>query len=156
MAMARRFGVFEEWIIRIGTFIFGAIFVIVAINGFLRFEATVDPYIAPFYQPVLAFTRVYVSGVLIQLLTATLIILTAAVLFFIRSRARRLYATIEILFGVLASMYVARQIYEPGPNSGIKAVFATVAGIYIVVRGFDNWQQASKEGPLFERFGPIF
>jgi hypothetical protein len=58
--------------------------------------------------------------------------------------ARHLCA-VEIGSGILAAVYAANQFYvAPDPDSELKGFVATVGGIYIIVRGLDNWSLRDK------------
>lgn len=85
--------------------------------------------------------QTYFSLGLFQLLFIVVIFIASLALYALRSYNRRLYATMEIAFGLGASLYAANQIYTASDTgSEMRAAVATIAGIYIIVRGFDNWQ----------------
>jgi len=91
------------------------------------------------------FIRSHFTQAAFHIIFAILIVGCSTILFVLRTRRRRMYSILEISFGILAGAYAANQIYELGePDARIKALFATVAGIYIIIRGFDNWQQSKK------------
>jgi hypothetical protein len=87
------------------------------------------------------FVHAYFGDVLFQAFFMVLVTAIAGVLFYLRQTMRGLYAAIEIAFGILAGVYAANQFYGADvPDSRVKAVFAAVAGIYIIVRGLENWR----------------
>jgi hypothetical protein len=91
---------------------------------------------------VQAFVRAHFGDLLFQLFFVIFVITAAGFLFYLRQTRRGLYAFIEITFGLLAGVYAANQFYAAdAQDSRVKAVFASVAGIYIIVRGLENWRQ---------------
>jgi hypothetical protein len=88
----------------------------------------------------LPFIRNHLAAITIQSVFTIAVLVSAWLLFRLRQRERGFYAAIEIVFGILAGVYAANQFYAaPNPDSELKAVVATVGGVYIIVRGFDNW-----------------
>lgn len=85
----------------------------------------------------------YLASLVFQSLFIVMIGAIAAALFKLRTRRLRLYANLEILFGLFASVYAANELYAAlTPESRTKGLFATVAGIYIIIRGLDNRQKS--------------
>jgi hypothetical protein len=93
----------------------------------------------------LPFIRSHLGAAVVQSVFTIAVLVSAWLLFLLRQRRRGFYAAVEILFGILAGVYAANQFYAaPDPDSELKAVVATVGGIYIIVRGFDNWSLRNK------------
>ena len=107
-----------------------------------------SPVLGPYVSQVGAYIRSYVTVLTFQLLFGIGVLLAGMLLFLLRTARRRLYSILEIAFGVFASVYAANQLYDsPDQDSRLRAVFATVAGVYIIVRGLDNWQQSRPPTP---------
>lgn len=93
-----------------------------------------------FYVPLFQFIQQHVSEVLIQLAFFCLIVVIAIILYLLRSTQCRIYASLEIMIGSAIALYATNEIYGPaGVNPPIKSVFAAMAGIYVIIRGLDNW-----------------
>ena len=87
-----------------------------------------------------AFIQNHLLGIVVQLIFIVAVVLSAWLLFRLRQSERGVYAILEITFGLGAGVYASNQVLgAPDPDTIAKAVFATVGGIYIIVRGFDNW-----------------
>jgi hypothetical protein len=98
------------------------------------------PYIDAFSSTLAIFIRAHIAEAVFQFIFVITILGIAAFLFFLRSTKRRVYAVLEIVFGIAASVYAANQIYTAATQDGAaRAVFATLAGVYIIIRGIDNW-----------------
>lgn len=98
------------------------------------------PYLTPIFSPLLTFLRDHVSEAAFQLGFVVLVTLASIALYLLRSRQRRLYASLEIVFGVSVAVYAANQTYVVSVgDTQLKNFFATMAGIYVIIRGLDNW-----------------
>jgi hypothetical protein len=83
--------------------------------------------------------RRVVGTLAIETVFVVAVVICGSLLYWLRQRERGLYASLEILFGILAGVYAIHQIlHAPDTDALGKAVFATVGGIYIIVRGLDN------------------
>jgi hypothetical protein len=91
--------------------------------------------------------RSYFSTIAIEIVFIFAVVTCGSLLYWLRQRNRGLYACLEIAFGILAGVYAVNQIYPaPDPDSLAKAMFATVGGVYIIVRGLDNWFSHIRQG----------
>ena len=91
------------------------------------------------------FLRSHLNAATTQSVFAIAVLACALLLYHLRKRWRRYYAALEIVFGILAGVYAANQFYAaPDPDSELKGFLATVGGIYIIVRGLDNWSLRNK------------
>jgi hypothetical protein len=98
----------------------------------------------------LAWISVHIDTVLLELL----IIFAACGLYAIRHFFRRAYGTLEVLVGLLAifgTMGRAPQIVDDPATASLLLV-QTAAGMYIIVRGIDNFAQTEP----FASAGPVF
>jgi hypothetical protein len=88
----------------------------------------------------------YTSGLALGILCFAVTIATAISLYLLRSKRRRLYAILEIAFGISASIFAANEIANaPEYSSEFRNLVAAVGGIYIIIRGLDNWFHKSHE-----------
>jgi hypothetical protein len=95
--------------------------------------------------PTIEFWKPYVGTFYLQLAFTVLVILIGFGLFVLRNRRRDIYAVLEIFVGIFAAVYASNELVDATtPNSLTKAVVATVGGLYIIVRGLDNLQQAQQ------------
>jgi hypothetical protein len=134
------------WSKLVSTHILGAL--LSALAGFLAnlIITTYGPTLAPIFAPVGAFIRTYIDVALFQIGFVVVVTGIAVALYFLRSKQRRIYASLEIMVGVFAAVYASNELYNPPtPDSRIKAVFATMGGLYIIVRGLDNWRQSQEK-----------
>jgi hypothetical protein len=74
-------------------------------------------------------------------------------MYFFRCRWPYSYGFLEILIGGLAAVYVAAQLIESVNGKGMLA-FAWIAGLYVIVRGWDNIHkaQSGSEKEAWDRF----
>ena len=99
----------------------------------------------PTLTPLQKFVRAHITDFAFQILFAWLVLLTGWGLFSLRTRRRRVYAAIEVISGLGAAVYAANTFYDAAaPDDRAKAVFATIAGLYVIVRGMDNWREGTK------------
>jgi hypothetical protein len=89
---------------------------------------------------------VKVAGIIFTVLAGTF-------LYFFRCRWPFSYGFLEILIGALAALYVAGQFLEPVNGKGM-LVFAWIAGLYVIVRGWDNIHKAQSGSQ--RRLGTVF
>jgi hypothetical protein len=93
----------------------------------------------------LPFIRSHIGSITVQSVFVLAVVACAWLLSWLRQNERGFYAVLEIVFGILAGLYAANQFYgAPDPDTRVKGVFATVGGIYIIVRGLDNWSLRNK------------
>jgi hypothetical protein len=86
----------------------------------------------------------HVGDVILQFIFVTAVLLLGGSLFWLRTTYRRVYAITEIIVGVLAATYASNELLGAATSeSRAKAIFASLGGLYIIVRGFDNWSQAT-------------
>jgi hypothetical protein len=85
--------------------------------------------------------RAHISQVPFQFLFLLTILILAMLLYALRSRMRRVYGALEVTCGCVASLVAANRIYESMDD--LSNVLATLAGLYIIIRGFDNWNHNS-------------
>jgi hypothetical protein len=80
------------------------------------------------------------SILLFQILFVVIIVAVAISLYLLRRKRRRLYAMLEIAFGVSASIFAANGITAATDyDSQFRNLVAALGGIYIIIRGLDNW-----------------
>jgi hypothetical protein len=95
--------------------------------------------------PAAQFALGHRGQILLQLLFVLVVIFSGAGLFLLRSAYRRAYAVIEIIVGIGAATYSGNELFSSAAaDSQVKAIFAALGGIYIIVRGLDNWQQGAR------------
>ena len=93
----------------------------------------------------LPFIHNHLSAIAIQLVFTIALVASAWLLFQLRQNERGFYAVVEIVVGILAGLYAANQFYAASdPDNMVKAVFAAVGGVYIIIRGLDNWSLRNK------------
>jgi hypothetical protein len=99
------------------------------------------------YAPAaLEFAKAHLGEMLFQFSFVAVVLIVAVGLFTLRYFQRRLYGSIEIIFGFFAAVYAANELYVAAtPYSQTKGAVASLAGIYIIIRGMDNWQQGARK-----------
>jgi vacuolar-type H+-ATPase subunit I/STV1 len=112
----------------------------------LFFTSVVGPYYTRYIQePIDSIAAPYRGAVALQMLFIGAVLAIGFALFELRSRRRRTYALLEVMVGIFAATYASNEIfYGTSPDAQVKAVFATLAGLYIIVRGLDNLDQGTK------------
>jgi len=127
-----------EWTEKIDwQFINGIFGLIISVGAFAGALLHLSPLPA-----VQRFVSAHIGDVAFQLLSIAIIVIIAGSLFQLRRQMRGLYAAIEIIFGLAAGVYAANQFYGANTeDSRTRAIFAAVAGVYVIVRGLDNWSQ---------------
>jgi hypothetical protein len=95
--------------------------------------------------------RVGLIGVRVAVVAFT--VLAGTFMYFFRCRWPYSYGFLEILIGGLAAVYVAAQLIETVNGKGM-LVFAWIAGLYVIVRGWDNIHkaQSGSEKETWDRF----
>lgn len=99
-------------------------------------------HLPPLESPLQAFFREHFTdfGFLILVTGSVLIIATG--LYLLREHRRRVYAGVEIVFGIAAGHFAANTFFHAAsPEQRVQASVAAIGGIYIIVRGFDNFMQ---------------
>jgi hypothetical protein len=116
-----------------------------ALAGFLVSQVLFEAALQTFFTPLFSFLREHVSDVVLQFLFFALVIVIAVGLYLLRSKRRRIYASLEIMIGVAIAVYATNEIYRPTEGSfPAKSWFAGMAGIYVIIRGLDNWFHPKK------------
>jgi hypothetical protein len=87
----------------------------------------------------LTLLRTRISEVPFQLLFLLFIILLASLLYALRSTRRRVYAALEIMCGCITALIDANHIYVSSKQDAPGYFLPTLAGLYIIIRGIDNW-----------------
>ena len=86
------------------------------------------------------FIRAHVTDVLFQFLFAMFILALATAGYALRSRHRGIYASLEILFGIVAGVYAANQFYgAPSPDFRNEGYLCNCCLCLHHHRGLDNW-----------------
>jgi hypothetical protein len=87
----------------------------------------------------LTLLRTRISEVPFQLLFLLFIVLLASLLYALRSTRRRVYAALEIMCGCITALIEANHIYGSTKQDAPGYFLPTLAGLYIIIRGIDNW-----------------
>jgi hypothetical protein len=88
---------------------------------------------------VLTLLRTRIAEVPFQLLFLLFIVLLASLLYALRSTRRRIYAALEIMCGCMTAVIEANHIYGSSKQEAPGYFLPTLAGLYIIIRGIDNW-----------------
>jgi|CXWL01.1.fsa_nt_gi hypothetical protein len=87
----------------------------------------------------------YLSPEWAQLLVVLGILLLGTILYGVRCRYPGWYGALEMAVGFFFAAFAINQVLgKPMPNDG--AIFATLAALYVIVRGYDNIYKALKVG----------
>jgi hypothetical protein len=118
---------------------------VVAIASFW-FISTVYTASKPYVVAAIDFAKANLTILYFELFFIIIAVSFAIWLYILKMKARRFYASIEILIGGGAAVYAANEIYFSSPNdSPAKSIFATVAGVYVIILGIDNWNTNRRE-----------
>jgi hypothetical protein len=99
-------------------------------------------------EPLQDLVRRNMAGIVFQGLFAAAVLAIGGGLYALRQFRRRTYAFLEVVFGMGAAVYAANTFYfATTGDDRARSIVATFAGIYIIVRGFDNWREGQKLVP---------
>jgi hypothetical protein len=89
---------------------------------------------------LIGWINAHVSSVMFAVLFAAVAIVISTLLYLLRVKNRKLYAVLEMAFGISASVFAANGFYPPSTHeTQFRNFVAAVGGIYIIIRGLDNW-----------------
>lgn len=118
----------------------GAIAALVTVGIPMLVLYLIGGYLVSLLLPVLAFAKGHTSLLFFQILFVAIILAISSLLYALRTKRLRLYAALEIMFGVCASVFAANGLYTSiAYDTEFRNFVAAFGGIYIIVRGLDNW-----------------
>jgi hypothetical protein len=118
----------------------------IAVIGLLDFAFSTISYFTKDYLTVhllslLALVKAHTSVLLFQILFVAIVLVISASLYLLRETNRRWYAVLEILFGMSAADFSANGFYlATEHDTQFRNLVAALGGIYIIIRGLDNWR----------------
>lgn len=105
----------------------------------------IGDYLTAHLLQVLTLAKTHTSALFFQMLFVAIVFAVSASLYVLRTNHRKWYAALEISLGISASVFSANGIYLSSEHdTQFRNLVAAFGGIYIIIRGLDNWAKPPK------------